>query len=498
VFYRRLSDSCMPGIEIRIPSARRISIGRLFVFLALLMAAVPAAAQDAASPVPRIEEAESFFQQGLEAFASGDYGMAERRFRLVYNTFPLNRKTTAAWLMSGKALYRQGEYQPASELLDEFIRTFPTSGYLDEARRTLEFSRNAIAGAARPARNLGVALPLREEDVLITQTIFNGIRLAVDEHNAGLGATPVRIVFRNSEGHAAGAQEAIRSLIREDVDVIIGPLYSSEAIAAAQEARDGEVVLVAPMATDEEVTLDNDFVFQANPTMTMRGRQMAQFATEELNHLNTGIIAQQDASGLAERMAEGFQDESMRLGTQVRFFSLLPNEQAWNRLPIEVGAVPFTGISAVYIPVTGVRAQQMIRNAIAGFDSMGVNVQILGNSEWHGFNAPALAGRYNAVYTHDFYPDESRTGVQDFLNRYTALAGQRPAAGDQRLAFAGYDVTRYLIEKIEEGSDRSMRQVLQQAPLYQGLGIRIHFDGGNVNQGLYFFQYRGGRGELIQ
>src|SRR5690625_7215652 len=93
------------------------SFAAIVLALVVVLGMVPsAAAQVTAGSVPVIEEAESIFRQGVDAYEAGDYGMAYRRLRLVIDGHEFNRVTTAAEAMAVKALYRQGRYEHTVEL----------------------------------------------------------------------------------------------------------------------------------------------------------------------------------------------------------------------------------------------------------------------------------------------------------------------------------------------------------------------------------------------
>lgn len=513
------------ALRVNVRRCERVNVSRgkyrshLAVLLILLVLAPSAAwAQEAEGDrVPYIEEAESVFEQGLEAFEGGDYGMAYRRFRLVTNTYPLNRMTTAAVLMAGKALYRQGEFERAEDVLSRFIQTYPTSSYVDEAEEVLDFTREQMVLEAerQDVVNLGIVLPLGADDAALAQALFNGIRLAVEAFNeTNESGLAVRMVFRESGGNPARARAAVNDLAGE-VAVILGPLYSGEAAAAAEAAEAAGVVMVAPLATDDAVSEGKRYVFQANPTLTMRGRQMAQFALHNLRLRNFGVVAERSSTAISEKMAESFQEEAMRQGAEVAFFKLLPSARAWRRLGevFEESAVgdsltaEATGdlladVEAVYLPVSGADAAQNIQAALRELDRMGASVRVLGNAEWDGLPSKLLASRFSATYSNDFYVDEANPDVRDFVRRYEALTGTDVdvlEATPRRLAFTGYDLTHYLLALLAgTGQPQSLAEALHAAPPYQGLGIRLDFSEGNVNQALYFLRYRAGRLELLR
>lgn len=475
----------------------RLRIWPVLLVMSLLgmLAAGPRPA--AAQAVPEIEDAELIFDQGLQAFEEGDYGMAFRRFRLVYDNYVLNRKTTAAQLMAGRALYRAGRYQEAVDLLAAFVEQYPTSSYLDEARATIAHAREQLgleADAAETIR-LGIALPLGGRDAALTQALFNGIRLAVEQQNELGGGQPrVQMIFRDSRGTPEGAARAVTELAGEGVDVVIGPLYSAEARAAAEAAERAGVVLVAPLATDEDVSEGRRYVFQANPTITMRGRQLARFAVRGLRLNDFGIVAAHNNDSISERMAEGFEEEVYQQGGHVAFYELLPDARGWANLVDAVGADTLRQARVLYLPVSGGRATAHIERVLNALDQAGADVRLLGNAEWHDLPFARQASRYETTYTNDFYVDPAHGDVAGFERRYRDLAGQAP----DRLAFTGFDVGRFLIEQAARQPEQPLYQALQTAPPYQGLGIRIDFRNGNVNEALYFFRYRDDRIEQLR
>ena len=322
------------------------------IAIALWLAVHPAAAQPAGQdPMPRNARAEVAFEQALRLFEEEDYEAAYQRFREIYEQYALHRKTTAAVLMAGKALYRNGEYQNAVTLLTVFLQDYPTSGYRVVAGRTLGFAQQKLREeeSRLEAIRLGIALPMSRNDTPLTQALFNGIRLAVEEHNR-TAQRPVQMVFRNTTNTPLGARQAVMALVDERVDVIIGPLYSGEAQAAAGTAEREGVVLVAPLATDEDVARGRRYVFQANPTITLRGAVMARLAFNHLRLRRIGVAAE-SGNSISERMAEGFQEEARRLGAGVEFFQLLSTSRDWGELPEVVGEDALAKVDAVYLPV---------------------------------------------------------------------------------------------------------------------------------------------------
>jgi ABC-type branched-subunit amino acid transport system substrate-binding protein len=539
------------------------------LLLSLTPASIPSAhAQQTGEPIPRLPRAELAFEDARAAFESGDFGRAAETFRSV-TEFPLNRKTTAAFLMAAKARYRQGDYQAALDLVETLLDRYPETSYREEAIDVRVKAEEGIRtfGARADTLRVGVLLPMRDRDADLTQAFFNGVRIAVDEHNGvrrryvlprrlqsardedvsvfdtadmygdslatAAGATTIatprdtvqvdsiRIVteqvgqppfiakmfFRSVGEEPASAGAAVDSLVRLDrADVIIGPLYSQFAREAGRVAERNRVVMIAPLATDESVSEGRSFVFQANPTIPMRGRLMARFAAESLLMKSVGII-HESSDATARQIASGFREEARQIGLQVPYTLALSSRRDWSRLPGAFAADTTitdsmrVAAEAAYMPITGRDAQGKIQDAMVGVQRFGADIRVLGNSQWHDLSVKQEASKVRATYGNDFYIDTSRNGVQRFVRSYRMLTGDTPddlSVTGQRLAYTGHDVTRFVLKFMEAGRGRPSPEALRTPPRYNGLGIRIDFEPGtNVNRALLFHRYRDGAIELL-
>lgn len=519
-------------------------------------AVAPRAHAQATQEIQRIAAADRLFEQGLNAYQQGNYDQAVRRFLRV-TEYPTNQKTTAALLMAGRALYQRGDYQQATSVLRRLQQQYPASRYRNAAEDVLGFIRDAEqpADVDAPIR-LGVALPLGTNSTL-TQAMFNGIRLAVEERN-GLERElvpvdttfftvadtiamaedssaviqmkdtmrvertvetvrgdpeqrPVQMFFRDSGNDPNRARAAIDSLINDDrVDAIIGPLFSREVRAAGSEAERNGTVLMAPMATDGDIARGRRYVFQANPPIRTRGEIMARFAVRGLLNDTLAVITEQ-GSRFSAQMAEGFERELERQGATLAVSETLPNARMWSRLPEYFDAdslfSPDTlrGVDSVYLPFSGRDAAGRIQEALTGLERLvrvySLRARALGNSEWHNLAIEQEASKFNTIYTNDFYADQRRPEVRDFVRRYRLLTGETPdeiGVSAQRLAFTGYDVASLLLDELADPSAQPLGERLRNRSRYEGLGTRIDFRGGNVNRAMFIHRYRNGTIELIR
>lgn len=464
----------------------------LLCLLLAIFAVVPATAQP--MEAPSIPAAESAFDNGLRSYQVGQYEQAADHFRRAAEDFDYHQRTTAARLMEAKARYAAGELNAAASAVTAFLRAYPRSRYADDARalrRAAQSRLDAIAAVPEPT-DVGIVLPMSDGDLPFTQALFNGVRIAVDEYNDANPERPVRMVFRDTEGSPRVARLAVEGLARTGVDVAVGPLYSEEAVAAGEAAEAERLTLIAPLATDAAVSDGRDYVFQANPTFGQRGLTMARYAAAaEANAI--GIIAR--SGTFSATMATAFQSEVERLGATVPFTIMLPTEDSWYRLP-EILGDSLQLVDAVYFPVTGARASERAAGALRGLDQLVPaperdGLRVFGNTEWGQLETSRdRASQYSTAFTSDFHVDANSASVEVFAERYGDLAGVAP----DRLAFAGYDVATFLLEQLGERlPEASVADALRRAQPFAGLGHRIYFAGGSVNEAMFILGYRDGR-----
>jgi branched-chain amino acid transport system substrate-binding protein len=460
-----------------------------FALLFLVSSGVPLAKGQPVT-APSVNAAEQAFDRGLRAFRAEQYSVAYDAFMRAATEFDFNQRTTAAYLMAGKARYAAGDLEGTASVMSSLISTYPRSRYVEEAR---EIRRDALSRLrGQPAEvavtTIGVALPLSSQDLVFTQTLFNGVRLAIDDHNAANPDRPIRIVFRDSGGSPTTAAAATAELARAGVNAAIGPLYSEEAVAAAAVAERERLVLITPLATDEEVTANRRFTFQANPTFPARGRLMARHVLEQ-RHRHVGVVA---VSGtLAANMADAFTEAYEAGGGTILFNERLPSGEAWFQLPERVAAEHLAQVDAVYFPITGAGADEYAAGALRGLDQMletgERRPRVYGNAEWQNLRGSRPRARqYGAVFTNDFYQGSETANHRSFVNRYRDLSGVLP----DRIAFKGYDVGLLLLAALENDiRGESLANALRRMPAHRGLAHLIDFRGSQANQHLFLLRF---------
>ena len=171
---------------------------------------------------------------------------------------------------------------------------------------------------------LGVILPLMQKtdgasrEKKLAYEILDGIKYAVDEYNlknAKQGVTVVIDVRDSEKDPLVAAREIQPWLDDKEFIGIVGPIYSYEVSPVAGIANSRKIPLITPTATDNGIAAVGDYVFQANPDYSTRGKAMAQYAVLKLGLKNLAVVAPSFQPSSA--IADSFVQESIRLGARI-------------------------------------------------------------------------------------------------------------------------------------------------------------------------------------
>jgi branched-chain amino acid transport system substrate-binding protein len=465
------------------------------ICLALLWVA-PASARFQ-TVIPNIVAADSLLEVGLADFKAGNYTDAQAAFDQILSRYPTNSASSSAAILAAKSAYRLGQYQQARSFLSGFAATYGSSSYVTEARNLDEMAFEAIRFGTESTLTLGVLFSLDRNERHQTQEIFNGIRLAVDAHNAQRNSSPVKMIFRDIDGGSASARRAVRELADQNVSAIIGTLFSEEAIAAAQEAERLKTVFVAPLATDDNLTTNRSFTFQANPSMAIRGASMARFAVNGLRLDSFAVVLSVDERKISERQADGFLEEASRLGAVINQIHILPDENALYRLAEVIPSDTLDAAHAVYIPLASRNPVATVGAILSNLDRMNRDVRVIGNEAWQDLPQKTHASAYLTTYGDEFWVDAESVEYQRFVRSFRALSDTVP----ERLGVTGFDVTNFVLDSLEEANGENgaaLAKIMRNSDPFQGLGLRIHFDGGSINKALFYHRYRDNQLSLIR
>ena len=286
---------------------------------------------------------------------------------------------------------------------------------------------------------IGAAWPWEARGRLL---YWQGMQMAVDEVNAagGVGGRKIRIV-RADDRESVNEGRLVAQRFAEDPEVVavIGHLQSYVTIPAAPIYDLAGLVMLAPAATDPELTGGAyRRVFRGTFTDLDAGRQLADFASRR-GYRNVAIYYVRNAYGRS--LANAFEERAGELGIRIAARqSYDPNASASAQ-----GLEPLfnewksADFDAILLAGETPHATMFLQQARAH----GITAPVLGGD---ALGVPDLlqagAAAEGTVIVAAFHPDAPRPEARRFTDAFRRRYGTAPDAG----AALGYDAVRVLAD----------------------------------------------------
>lgn len=343
--------------------------------------------------------------------------------------------------------------------------------------------------------NIGVILPtfdVDSQEFTIPRNLYFGITHAVEEFNSRNSSKKVHLTFKPSRENPDTAGIALTELIwANQVDAVIGPLFSEPAKKMAEISEQFRIPMLAPLANADDINLDYNYTFQLNPTFEVHGKQMARYAVNELRLDTLAVIAQHNALGTSS--AQAFRHEAERLGAFISYYieedfgalgyDLTELTEVFTADEALIDSLNITPSNGIYAPFTGQAASTLINLLMTDLEVLGNRSVILGSEEWESASLSAWQNRnFEIYYSQAFGTAADSTTVEFMELDFESRFGIKP----DQFANIGYDAATVLLNSLETaGNPAYLGKVLRERQNYNGLSMRVHFDGHRINQNVY-------------
>lgn len=162
-----------------------------------------------------------------------------------------------------------------------------------------------LAGTSGRVADLGVA-------------VRNGSMLAVEQSNAlgGVNGRQVELLIRDDGQDPEKARKAVRELIAEKVELIIGPATSSMALAVLPDIRSSSTILLSPTVTTTELTGKDDNFLRVMDDTRIYARKSARYH-RKLGRRQVAILHDEGNGSYTGSWMRDFAGEFQSLGGEV-------------------------------------------------------------------------------------------------------------------------------------------------------------------------------------
>ena len=320
---------------------------------------------------------------------------------------------------------------------------------------------------------IGGIFPLSGPVAVYGTECRNGIQLAIDEINAagGINGKMIVLIGEDDEGNPEKSVNAYKKLVTKDkCKIIIGSLTSGCTAAISSLAQAQKVLLLAPAATQTDITDAGDFVFRACFIDPFQGTVGGKFAYDSLGATKAAVlydVGNDYSIGLYENFKKSFEAAG---GEIVSAESYSTGDMDFNA---QLTKIKTTNPDVVYLPdyygTVALIAKQL--------RAQGINTPIVGADGWDGIVDNAGDEVLNGFYSNHYAADSTDGKVVEFVSSYEAKYGSTPVS----FAALGYDCV-YLLKDAMSKSGSFDSVVLK--------GTLMETDGSYVTGNLKFDEKR--------
>lgn len=238
------------------------------------------------------------------------------------------------------------------------------------------------------------------------------VKLAADHVNAagGVLGRPLEIVELDTMSTALGARQAALDAVKAGVVAVVGPSWSSQAMAMGTVLQRAGIPMIGATTTAPEVTAIGDFIFRVCYTDDLQARVLARFARQDLAAARA-VVVTIAGDVYSEGLSAGFTKHFTALGgTVVRQERYLQDAMDFAG---QVEAVRREAPDLVFVAGYTRDSGLLLKQARGA----GLDMPFLGGDGWtalehYPYLDPAKGENY---YVSHWHPDDSSPASREFV-----------------------------------------------------------------------------------
>ena len=396
-------------------------------------------------------------------------------------------------LLSGKVLLSEGEKTNALKKFSEITSQHTTSEEYVEALNLKKSSLDNEPSYSYPI--VAVLLSLTDQNgrqIEVAKEMLEGIKYAFHEFN-NKHSEKIGIIVKDIQRNKNNTINAVSEIIsNNNIRCIIGPIFSDDVRIAIKEIDKSNICLISPTATDDDLlSLSNNF-YQANPSLTYRGKIFAQYLYFVENKKRLAILNSIDS--YSPLLAASFTKEFERLGGEIvaketyksKSFSLA---EQFARLSSIVNS--FEGI---YAPISDASDATAILSQMV---QSGVDKPIYGNQDWFlgkGFESSSAISN-KLTFDSDYFIDFNDPELKEVSNSFKDVTGLEL----NRNILYGYDTAKFILTVMRnlDPTRKNIKYKIESGINVSGFHNNISFDTERSNKYLNIVRFNDGLFELV-
>jgi ABC-type branched-subunit amino acid transport system substrate-binding protein len=449
----------------------------------------------------------------LEPLLNNDLTLSDLTW-LAQNVAQYDGEGVVKYYLGQKQL-ESGDFKSALISFNAYLSSHAKGKYAVEAKQAIDLIQDS--NTTRPI-TIGVLAPLSGSYSEYGLNLVSGVKLVFDEI-AHIGGRDIELKIKDTAGDPVRAAAAVKELASSDPAVIIGPLRSESAVAAAVAANCIGIPLITPTASQKGISSLGDAIYQISPPSEELAASLAEYAISVLGIKEFGIISPGDFA--SRQVTSAFSSKVYELGGEVVATTFYESGQTdfGNQIkPIhdvlvmkteekiaagEIDSLIYydtiagkwldskawrVSLGALFLPGYSDELAMLVPQVRYNV----IDTRYLGLFGWDSPKLVDRIGNYiqGAIFATDFHQGATGTAWNDFNHRYRQKYNREP----ERVAALAFDAASLVKTAIQNGAvtPDSMSAYLNKVQNYQGASCMINFKStSRANNAVSIFQIDG-------
>lgn len=311
--------------------------------------------------------------------------------------------------------------------------------------------------AQRPEKKVLFMLPFHIENAGIDETIksesdlygnssyqmlgfWEGAQMALDIYNKDY--VKIKVIARDVTNEQQ-LNSVLEEMKNEEIDLIIGPLFSKEFAIAAEYAKANEIPIVNPFSNRTDFLEENPYVYKTIPSMATRPQALYTLLLSHLNDYNIILWTSEKNKTKDQPYYEifftnkGIEYTSSPLKDG---FAALKKKLSPNKKDIIIALFENEDVATI----------QQIQSLALTEDT---SITIIAPESWLDIRniQYSYLNQLNTHFFTNYFIDKKDPAIQLFADNYITSFGSYPDLN--RFSYQGYDITNYFISLLLSNFD---------------------------------------------
>lgn len=396
-------------------------------------------------------------------------------------------------LLSGKTLLKEGEIANASKKFTEITTKHITSEEYVEALNLKKQYSSYNSDNDLPV--VGAILSLTDQNdrnIESANEILEGIKYAFHVYNT-TNTDKIGLLVKDINRDKEKIIEVTNELINNnEVRCVIGPVFSDDVRNAIKEIDKSNLCLISPTATDADLIDLSDNFYQANPSLSFRGKIFAQYLYFVESKRKVAVM--NAIEGYSPLIAANFIKEFEDLGGKILAKETYKNKSYSFSDQLNRIASLSNSIDGIYAPISDPNDATSILSQMV---QSGLDVNIYGNQDWFlgkGFESSSTSAN-KLTFESDYFIDFSDPEFKQLNNEFKKITGSEI----NRNVLYGYDVAKYILTVMRniDPTRKNIKYKIESGINVTGYHNNISFDSERINKYLNIVRYSDDVFELV-